>query len=79
MPRRVEERRGMADGAGLDLATLFTINALLKIGFAAQRRESAGQQQEDENACTSIVIPPEASDNGGAQSGRYARLGTVYP
>lgn len=56
VPRRVEELRGMADGAGLDLATLFTMNGRQEIAFAAKSQEADG--------CTSVGVPPEASANG---------------
>lgn len=56
VPRRVAELRGMADGAGLDLPTLFTMNARQELAFAASQRE--------EDGCTSLAVPPEASADG---------------
>ncbi len=54
LPRCVEELRGMADGAGLDLPTLFTMNARQELGFAVG----------EEEGCTSLGVPPEASADG---------------
>jgi isopenicillin-N N-acyltransferase-like protein len=56
VPRRMEEMRGMADGAGLDLPTLFTMNARQEIAFAAKSQE--------EDGCTSVGVPPDASADG---------------
>lgn len=55
-PDLIEEMQGIADGAGLDFNTILTLNCRSEIMFA--KSEAA------EDACTTIGVPPEASQDG---------------
>lgn len=55
-PDLVEEMKGIADGAGLDFNTILTLNCRSEIMFA--------KADIAEDACTTIGVPPEASENG---------------
>lgn len=55
-PELVEEMQGIADGAGLDFNTVLTLNCRSEIMFA--------KADVAEDACTTIGMPPEASENG---------------
>ncbi len=48
--------QGIADGAGVDLVTILTLNCRSEIMFAKAKLA--------EDACTTIGVPPEASASG---------------
>ncbi len=63
VPKAVEEMRGIADGAGTDLADILAINVRTEVMFAARARqaEAAGAPPLE---CSAIAVLPEASEDG---------------
>lgn len=55
-PDLIDEMQGIADGAGVDLVTILTLNCRSEIMFAKAKLA--------EDACTTIGVPPEASASG---------------
>jgi isopenicillin-N N-acyltransferase-like protein len=65
-PRYVEEMRGIADGADVELAHIVMLNArteVLKLATDPERWRQLFHEDEPEG-CTSIVVEPEASAEG---------------
>jgi isopenicillin-N N-acyltransferase-like protein len=65
--RYVEEMRGIAEGAGVDLEDILSINVRTEVMFAAKAREAgsavdgSGPRQGE---CTAFSVVPEASASG---------------
>lgn len=67
--RYVEEMRGIAEGAGVDLEDILSINVRTEVMFAAKARaaeaaggiETGGPRQGE---CTAFAVVPEASESG---------------
>ena len=59
-PAYVEERRGIAEGAGLELEAIVLLNARTEVLKSAQRRQAAAVEP-DRDGCTGVVVLPEAS------------------
>lgn len=65
--RYVEEMRGIAEGAGVDLEDILSINVRTEVMFAAKARAAeaagdvAGRRQGE---CTAFAVVPEASVSG---------------
>lgn len=55
-PDLIDEMQGIADGAGVDLVTILTLNCRSEIMFAKAKLA--------EDACTTIGVLPEASASG---------------
>lgn len=55
-PAYLEEMRGMAEGAGLDLLDVLAINVRTEVMFAAKAREAAGRPVPAE--CSSFAVVP---------------------
>ena len=58
-PAYLEERRGIAEGAELDLEAIVLLNARTEILRSAQRRKIA----EEADGCTGVVVLPEAAQD----------------
>jgi isopenicillin-N N-acyltransferase like protein len=68
-PRYVEEMRGIAEGAGVDLEDVLSINVRTEVMFSAKARaaESASRSGGDgqrQGECSSFAVLPEASADG---------------
>lgn len=68
-PRYVEEMRGIAEGAGVDLEDVLSINVRTEVMFAAKARaaESASRTRRDgqrQGECSAFAVLPEASADG---------------
>jgi isopenicillin-N N-acyltransferase-like protein len=63
--RYVEEMRGIADGAGVDLDDILSINVRTEVMFAAKARaaERAGGSPR-QGECSAFAVLPTASDSG---------------
>jgi isopenicillin-N N-acyltransferase-like protein len=59
-PAYVEEMRGIAEGAGLELEMIVLLNARTEVLKSAQRRQAATVEPE-RDGCTGVVVLPEAS------------------
>src|SRR5690606_2064735 len=57
-----EEMRGIAEGAGCELAAVALVNARTEVLQLAHRR--AGVPDDDADGCTGAVVLPKASANG---------------
>jgi isopenicillin-N N-acyltransferase like protein len=64
-PRYVEEMRGIAEGAGVDLEDVLSINVRTEVMFAAKARaaEAAGDGRR-QGECSAFAVVPEASADG---------------
>jgi isopenicillin-N N-acyltransferase-like protein len=64
-PRYVQEMRGIAEGAGVDLEDVLSINVRTEVMFAAKARaaEAAGAGQR-QGECSAFAVVPEASVDG---------------
>ena len=67
--RYVEEMRGIADGAGVDVEDVLSINVRTEVMFAAKARqaEAAGHEIVDgarQGECSAFAVLPPASANG---------------
>jgi isopenicillin-N N-acyltransferase-like protein len=62
-PKVVDEMRGIADGAGTELADILAINVRTEVMFAAKARQAdaAGRPPHE---CSAVAVLPEASANG---------------
>ena len=63
--RYLEEMRGIAEGAGVDLEDVLSINVRTEVMFAAKARasEAAGDGRR-QGECSSFAVVPEASSDG---------------
>lgn len=61
-PAMVEELRGIAEGAGQDLAAIVLINARTELLQLGQR--GAGVIEEEPEGCTGAILLPEATKHG---------------
>ncbi|MGZ8662151.1 MAG: C45 family autoproteolytic acyltransferase/hydrolase [Actinomycetota bacterium] len=64
--RYLEEMRGIADGAGVDLEDVLSINVRTEVMFAAKARaaESSDAVGPRQGECTAFAVVPEASASG---------------
>lgn len=62
-PRYLEELRGIAEGAGIELADVLAINVRTEVMFAAKARKAAGEGRIPAE-CSSFAVLPEASTDG---------------
>jgi isopenicillin-N N-acyltransferase-like protein len=68
-PRYVDEMRGIAEGAGVDLEDVLSINVRTEVMFAAKARAAeeasrAGGDGQRQGECSAFAVLPEASANG---------------
>ncbi|MGH6619145.1 MAG: C45 family autoproteolytic acyltransferase/hydrolase [Alphaproteobacteria bacterium] len=59
-PAYLDEMRGIAEGAGVDLEGIVIVNARTEMMFGANRQAEA----ETDDACTGAIVMPEASRDG---------------
>lgn len=62
-PAYVEEMRGIAEGAGLDLEDVLAINVRTEVMFAARARQ-AERQSRGPAECSAFAVLPETSADG---------------
>lgn len=64
--RYVEEMRGIAEGAGTDLADILSINTRTEVMFAAKARaaEAQGGDGRRQGECSAFAVLPSASADG---------------
>lgn len=65
--RYVEEMRGIAEGAGVEVADVLAINVRTEVMFAAKARaaeEQAGTDGRRQGECSAFAVLPEASADG---------------
>lgn len=60
----VEEMRGIAEGAGLDLTEVALINARTEILRLGKRQAEARSPDKDPDGCTGAILLPEATAHG---------------
>jgi len=64
--RYLEEMRGIADGSGVDLEDVLSINVRTEVMFAAKARaaEAASGRGPRQGECSAFAVLPEASSDG---------------
>jgi isopenicillin-N N-acyltransferase-like protein len=63
-PLYVEEMRGIAEGAGLDLADIVIINARTEILRLGKRKAESKPKDKEPDGCTGAVLMPEVTAHG---------------
>jgi len=59
-PSQLEEMRGIAEGAGVDVEGIVIVNARTEMMFGATAKDDAGA----DDGCTGVIAMPEATKNG---------------
>ena len=67
-PACLEEMRGIADGAGLDLLDVLAINVRTEVMFAAKARQAAGGRRAGE--CSAFAVVPAPGRPGAVLAGQ---------
>ena len=62
-PTYTDEMRGIAEGAGVDYASIMLLNARTEILKLAER-EGAGPDTDPSDGCTGLVVMPNATSDG---------------
>lgn len=62
-PAYTEEMRGIAEGAGVDYASIMLLNARTEILKLAER-EGAGPDRDPSDGCTGVIVMPGATTDG---------------
>src|SRR5579859_3907740 len=65
-PAYLDEMRGLADGAGLDLADVLAINVRTEVMFAAKARQAPLASRVPPAECSAFAVVPASGDPGGA-------------
>lgn len=63
-PLYAEEMRGIAEGAGLELADVVMINARTEVLRLGRQRSEAAQRDPDPDGCTGVIALPETTAHG---------------
>ena len=63
-PRYLEEMQGIADGAGVSIEDIVTINCRTEMMFGYERMRAGQPPVEKSDGCTGLIVLPEASANG---------------
>ena len=72
-PDYLAEMRGIADGAGLDLADVLAINVRTEVMFAAKARQATGLPRSGPHECSAFAVAPPPGQAGA--DARRAELG----
>ncbi|HLK73771.1 MAG TPA: C45 family peptidase [Streptosporangiaceae bacterium] len=65
-PAYLDEMRGLADGAGLDLADVLAINVRTEVMYAAKARQAPLASRIPPAECSAFAVVPAPGDPGGA-------------
>jgi len=65
-PAYLDEMRGLADGAGLDLADVLAINVRTEVMYAAKARQAPLASRVPPAECSAFAVVPAPGDPGGA-------------
>jgi isopenicillin-N N-acyltransferase like protein len=65
-PAYLDEMRGLADGAGLDLADVLAINVRTEVMYAAKARQAPLASRVPPAECSAFAMVPAPGDPGGA-------------
>jgi isopenicillin-N N-acyltransferase like protein len=68
-PAYLDEIRGIAEGAGLDLGDVLAINVRTEVMFAAKARQAAGQPRAPDG-CTAFAVVPAPGAGGSVLIGQ---------
>lgn len=63
-PDYLAEMRGIADGAGLDLADILAINVRTEVMFAAKARQATGRPRTGPHECSAFAVAPPPGQPG---------------
>ena len=69
-PAYLEEMRGIADGAGLDLTDVLAINVRTEVMYAAEARQALGEKARSPAECSAFARVPAPGQEGPALLGQ---------